>query len=306
MIRFRSCRDASWTSRFTADCPPTSASAPSILSTAARMSLIVCVRGLRVVARRQRRVDQCLPSCGVHLQRRRRAAAGLRTGRRLPTGSASAARRPSGSRPGRRPGWRSHAVDLLDRGDDGVGLVGLGEDDGRRAGALVEVVVVDVLAGDRVRLRGEAVDRRQALGLQAGDRDDARDQQDGGADPGRDGACCRPTRRSGPTRRAWRCRSGGRAAAAWARRSTVRETTSSAGSTVSITMPVQAMPTAHTGPRLAVDLRSATVRQSRPRMTVTADAPIGWAAAFQATVIACSRLGYSCNSSRYLLISSSA
>ena len=41
-------------------------------------------------------------------------------------------------------------------------------------------------------------------------------------------------------------------------------------------------------------------------MTVTADAAIGCAAAFQATVIACNRLSYSCSSSRYLLISSSA
>ncbi len=84
------------------------------------------------------------------------------------------------------------------------------------------------------------------------------------------------------------------------------QSTSSAGSTVSMTVTVQAMAIAQTGPRPAVELRSATVRQIRPRMTVTADAAIGWAAAFHATIIASSLLSNSCNSSRYLLTSSSA
>ena len=84
------------------------------------------------------------------------------------------------------------------------------------------------------------------------------------------------------------------------------QTTSRAGRTVSMTMTVHAIPMAQTGPRLAVDLRSAKLRQIRPRMTVIAEAPIGGAAPRQAAVIARTRLSYSCNSSRYLLISSSA
>ena len=63
-----------------------------------------------------------------------------------------------------------------------------------------------------------------------------------------------------------------------------------AGSTTSMISAVHAMPMAHTGPSVAVDLRSATVRQSSPRITVIADAPIGGAAPFQAAIMASMRL----------------
>ena len=83
-------------------------------------------------------------------------------------------------------------------------------------------------------------------------------------------------------------------------------TSSSAGRAVSMISTVQAMPIAQTGPRLAVDFRSAKDRQIRPRMTVAAEAAIGGAAPFHAAIMACTRLSYSCSSSRYRLISSSA
>jgi hypothetical protein len=69
---------------------------------------------------------------------------------------------------------------------------------------------------------------------------------------------------------------------------------------------VQPIPIAQTGPRLAVEFRSATVRHNRPRMTVMADAPMGCAAARHATRIASTRLSYSCSSSLYRDTSSSA
>ncbi len=65
-----------------------------------------------------------------------------------------------------------------------------------------------------------------------------------------------------------------------------------------MTMTVQPIPIAQTGPSPAVEFSSAKVRQINPRMTVTADATMGCAAAFHATRMAWIRLSYSCSSSR--------
>jgi len=74
--------------------------------------------------------------------------------------------------------------------------------------------------------------------------------------------------------------------------------TSIAGSTVNITRRVVATPTASTGPRLAVELRSAKARHIRPTTTVAALAMIAGAARCSATAIASCRSSWRRSSSR--------
>ena len=74
--------------------------------------------------------------------------------------------------------------------------------------------------------------------------------------------------------------------------------TSSAGSRVTITRKVTAMPTASTGPMPAVELRSATTRHSIPATTVAALARIAGAARCSANAIASCRSACRRSSSR--------
>ena len=66
---------------------------------------------------------------------------------------------------------------------------------------------------------------------------------------------------------------------------------SSTGSTVIITVNVQAMPIADTGPRLLFEFSSENVRHSNPTMTVAAEARMAGADSFQARIIASKRFG---------------
>src|SRR3954470_10136972 len=61
------------------------------------------------------------------------------------------------------------------------------------------------------------------------------------------------------------------------------------GRNVIITVSVQAMPIADTGPRLLLEFSSEKVRQSRPMITVAPDAKIACADSFHALIIASER-----------------
>ncbi len=74
--------------------------------------------------------------------------------------------------------------------------------------------------------------------------------------------------------------------------------TSSAGSSVIITSRPTPMPIAATGPRPAVEFMSAKVRQSMPRMTVSALAMIAGVARWRANAIASWRSWWRWSSSR--------
>ena len=74
------------------------------------------------------------------------------------------------------------------------------------------------------------------------------------------------------------------------------------GKNVSITPTVQAMPIAHTGPRLRSELSSLKVRQSSARMTVNAEAAMAGAAPRHAAIMASLRRSKEWSSSRYRLI----
>ena len=74
--------------------------------------------------------------------------------------------------------------------------------------------------------------------------------------------------------------------------------TSSAGSSVIITSSPTPIPIAATGPSPAVEFISANVRQSMPRMTVSALATIAGAARWRAKAIASCRSSWRRSSSR--------
>src|SRR4051812_14848792 len=61
-----------------------------------------------------------------------------------------------------------------------------------------------------------------------------------------------------------------------------------------ITISVQAMPMAATGPRLLLELSSEKLRHNRPMMTVAPDAKIAEADSFQALIIASDRCSKLC------------
>ena len=224
------------------------------------------------------------------------------------------------------------AVDAANGVDDRVGLVGVGEDDRRRAGALVEVRLVDVLAGEGVGRVGEAVLGRQAAGPQAEDADDAQDEQHAGADPvapvvrwpasgeapphavhGQDvGLVVEP----GPLRPedpaavldAVPLEVAGQPHPA-ERVEPVAErpkNNSSAGSTVSMTSAVQPMPIAHTGPSPAVELSSANGQADQAEDDGDRGREIGGAAPFHAAIMASTGSGSRATPRGYRLISSSA
>ena len=83
-------------------------------------------------------------------------------------------------------------------------------------------------------------------------------------------------------------------------------TTSTAGNSVSMATSAHRMPAAPIGPNPLVLFRSATSRQSRPAITVAADATMAGAAPRSAWTIATRTFSWWCSASRYRAMSNSA
>ena len=276
MITRRSRSLASLTSRLEAELPPTSTSVPTVSQLAAQPGDGV-LGGRAVGGRAQGGLHQDL---AVDDLRRRAGHAG-----------------PAGGHGGRR-----HVDVPLQRWPRPASARSSVDDDlDRAAGPGREVAGEDLLAGDRLDLVEEQLGLGDAVGPERRDEPAEHQQRQQRDHPRTAGGAGRPCRPRGPRppgcpRRPRRAR--GPPAGPGARRSGGRTAAGRPGRKVSAATTAPAMPMAPTGPRPRVLPSWDSSRQSRPRMTVAALAPIGSTAARQATRIAAHLLGWSCSSSR--------